>query len=256
MSEAFHWPEFLPAFSREAENRGFTRETLAEPAAGPLLAWERPANGPRVYLSAGIHGDETAGPLALLELLRSGFFRPDFHWLVCPALNPDGIATGSRGNASGIDLNRDYIQLQSPEIKAHRAWIESRPAPALFLSFHEDWESSGFYFYEINLRDDQCERARAILAAVSPWFAPEPGPVIDGHTTRGPGWIHHPPEADVPEGWPEAILLAKYGCPLSFTFETPSHAPLASRVAAHVAAANAVADFEGFPWNPTAPQPS
>ena len=79
----------------------------------------------------------------------------------------------------------------------------------------------------------------SILHSVSPWFPPEPGPEIDGHLSREPGWIYHAAEPDLPEGWPEAIYLAKMGCPLSFTFETPSHAPLGRRVSAHVAAVKA-----------------
>jgi hypothetical protein len=109
----------------------------------------------------------------------------------------------------------------------------------LFLSLHEDWETTGFYLYEINLGRDEPQRAPAIIDAVRPWFPPEPGPEIDGHLPRADGWIYHEAEADVPQGWPEAIFLAKRGCPLSFTFETPSHAPLARRVAALMAAVRA-----------------
>lgn len=239
MSVAFHWPEFLPSFSRVAEECGFVHEILAETAAGPLLAWERPAEGPRVYLSAGIHGDEPAGPLALLELLRSGDLAADVHWMLCPALNPEGLAVCRRENAAGADLNRDYFLREHGVTSAHAEWLAARPVPEFFLSLHEDWESRGFYFYEINLTGDEPRRARAILEAVEPWFEPESGPDIDGHEPREPGWIYHEAEADVPEGWPEAIYLAKCGCPLSFTFETPSHAPLADRVAAQVAAVRA-----------------
>src|SRR5690606_35587474 len=100
----------------------------------------------------------------------------------------------------------------------------------LFISLHEDWETSGFYFYEINLGEDRPERAQRILDAVSMWFPAEAGPVIDGHDIREAGWIYHAAEPDLPEGWPEAIYLAKLGCPISFTFETPSHAMLHERV--------------------------
>ena len=233
------WPGFLTEFSREAEARGFVGVVLAELAGGPLMAWERAAAGPRVYISAGIHGDEPAGPLALLELLKAGFFGPECHWLLCPALNPDGLAAGSRGNGAGRDLNRDYWKRRTPEVRAHAAWLEAAPAPDLFLSLHEDWESAGFYFYEINLGRDEPQRALAIIEAARPWCGPDPGPLIDGHQARAEGWIYHEAEADVPQGWPEAIFLAKRGCPLSFTFETPSHLVLARRVAALVAAVHA-----------------
>jgi protein MpaA len=88
--------------------RGGIGRVLADLAGGPLMAWEHAANGPRVYVSDGIHGNEPAGPLAALELMKAGFFAPDIHGLLCPAPSPDGLAAGTRGNGSGLDLNRDY----------------------------------------------------------------------------------------------------------------------------------------------------
>jgi hypothetical protein len=239
MSSLFHWPDFLPAFGHAAEAAGFSRTILAETDAGPLVVWERAAAGPRVYVSSGIHGDEPAGPLAMLKLMEDGFFAPGVDWVLCPALNPTGLAAGRRENAAGIDLNRDYWLRRTAEVTSHAAWLEARAVPGLFLSLHEDWEANGFYFYEINLGVDEPCRAEDIIGAVKPWFLPDPGHEIDGHLPRGPGWIYHEAEADVPEGWPEAIYLAKLGCPLSFTFETPSHAALPARVAAHCAAVRA-----------------
>lgn len=236
MSVAFDFLSFQSAFRQAAEDAGFTANTLAEVLPGPLVAWGKPGPGPRIYLSAGIHGDEPAGPLALLELLQSGFFDYPAHWSLCPALNPSGLAAGTRENASGIDLNRDYWLRSSPEVAAHASWIDALEVPDMFISLHEDWETTGFYFYEIRLGEDQPQRGRAILDAVGPQFPPEPGPQIDGHDIREAGWIYHAAEPDIPEGWPEAIYLAKIGCPVSFTFETPSRAAIADRVAAHVAA--------------------
>jgi murein peptide amidase A len=239
MSSVFHWPDFLTAFERAAEAAGFSGNVLGATDAGPLVVWERPAGGPRVYLSSGIHGDEPAGPLAMLKLMEDGFFVEGVDWALGPALNPTGLAAGTRENAAGVDLNRDYWLRSTAEVAAHAAWLESGAVPELFISLHEDWEANGFYFYEINLGVDEPCRSEDILDAVKPWFAPDPGHTIDGHESRGPGWIFHAAEADVPEGWPEAIFLAKLGCPLSFTFETPSHAVLADRVAAHCAAVRA-----------------
>ncbi len=239
MSVDFHWPDFLPAFEHAAVAAGFTPTVLLETEAGPLVAWERAAEGPRVYLSSGIHGDEPAGPLALLDLMRQGIFAHDVHWAVCPSLNPTGLAAGTRESGCGVDLNRDYWLRSTAEVAAHAAWLTAGRIPSLFISLHEDWEAKDFYLYEINLGEDDPQRSGEILAAVSPWFLPESGPDIDGHEPRGPGWIFHAAEADLPQHWPEAIFLSKHGCPLSFTFETPSHAPLASRVAAHSAAVRA-----------------
>lgn len=230
---------FLREFRAEAGQRGFSARELASTAAGPVLAFTSSIDGPFSYLSAGIHGDEPAGPLAALELLKSGFFNQATPWVLCPALNPTGLAANRRENAEGMDLNRDYRQRDTREILAHTEWLESIDCPQRFFSLHEDWESSGFYLYEINLGDDHPERAAAILDAVRPWFPPEPQALIDDHETRAPGWISHRAEADFPDLWPEAIFLAKRGCPLSFTFETPSSGKLEDRIAAHVAAVKA-----------------
>ncbi|WP_035610561.1 succinylglutamate desuccinylase/aspartoacylase family protein, partial [Haloferula sp. BvORR071] len=238
MGGGFEIESFLAEFGDLAASKGFTRRHLCDTAAGPLLAWERLEAEAPTYLSAGMHGDEPAGPRAALELLRSGLMDRG-SWLVCPALNPTGLAAGTRENDTGIDLNRDYLALRSPEARAHTAWLGTLPCPRLFASLHEDWETSGFYFYEINLGVDRPERAASILGAVAPWFPPEPASLIDGHEIRSAGWIYHVPEADSPEHWPEAIFLAKRGCPVSFTLETPSANCLDARIAAHVAAVKA-----------------
>lgn len=234
----FDLPAFLTEFGKQARARGLVGRVLCETSAGPVMVWESSADGPAGYLSAGMHGDEPAGPLAALALLKAGVF-DDGRWRLCPALNPTGLAAGARDNAQGIDLNRDYRLRRSREVQAHAAWLESSPCPSLFLSLHEDWEYAGFYVYEINLGADRPERATRILEAATQWVPVEPSPLIDDHEVRAPGWIYHAAEADLPDQWPEAIFLAKRGCPLSFTYETPSSRELDCRIAAHAAAVQA-----------------
>ena len=101
------WLEFKIAFREAAEAAGFVSTLLVKLDGEYLEAWERSGDGPRVYLSAGIHGDEPAGPLALLELLKNDFFNSECHWLLCPTLNPTGLSASTRENSSGVDLNRD-----------------------------------------------------------------------------------------------------------------------------------------------------
>lgn len=219
----------------------FARETIYRTDAGPIDAWSRfvSAAAPTVYLSAGIHGDEPAGPLAIAALLGRAQLA-EVNWLVCPVLNPTGLAAGSRVNAKGLDLNRDYLHRVTPEVSCHAAWIERNTRPDLFLSLHEDWEAEGFYFYEISLITADPQRARMLLQAVSQRLVIDPNSSIDGHDVREPGWIHHEARSDFPDSWPEAIFMAQIGCPLSFTFETPScAAPLQQRIAAHLAAIDA-----------------
>ena len=227
---------FLREWARESAAQGFRDEIYATVAGFALPASSKgDPSKPTIYLSSGMHGDETSGPAALLELLRGDFFDDRFHWLVCPILNPTGLEAGKRENAQGIDLNRDYRTCESEEVCSHIAWLKKQKTPALFVSLHEDWESSGFYYYEINL-GIQGPKHSEIMEAVSSFFPPEPARIIDDHEVTEPGWIFHPEHPDIPEGWPEAIYLARMGCPLSLTFETPSGEGFEDRVGCHQAA--------------------
>lgn len=242
----------LLEFQREIDEllRGqrFLMEELCVTSAGPVRVWTRgdDPTKPLVYLSAGMHGDEPAGPLAVKDLLEKGL-STEYRWVICPILNPTGLAACTRDNADGCDMNRDYLRRITKEVRAHAEWWEKRQAPDLFMSLHEDWESEGFYFYEINLGEDCPERARELLAAVENHLPIDPHDMVDDHEVREKGWIYHEAKADFPDAWPEAIFMADRGCPLSFTFETPSCASaLGDRVAALVAAVEASLRLMGW----------
>ena len=236
--------DYLSEFSVLAEQCGFSRQVLAEVDGHEIPAFVRRAEGAaRVYVSSGMHGDEPAGPLALCELLKEGLFTVEVEWMLCPLMNPTGVAMGSRENKQGVDLNRDYLRRSSAEVAGHVRWLEKQPVPDVFLSLHEDWESTGFYLYEIQ----KCEFssvADAILKAAANEIGPEPSSLIDDHAVREPGWIFHKPEADFPEDWPEAIYMANMGTQVSYTFETPSSLELNKRINCHKLALNkAVEEF-------------
>ncbi len=228
------WGEFLREWREAALERGFQIEVLMEQEGDEILACSK-GEGPCVYLSSGVHGDEPAGPQALLQLLREGFFQDGYRWLICPALNPAGLRKGVRENPQGVDLNRDYLAQTTAEVRVHREWLEGQATPRLFLSLHEDWESSGIYYYEINRGSEKGPSYEELLEAAASYFPPEPERVIDDHEVTKLGWIYHADEPDIPEGWPEAIYLAKSGCELSLTLETPSSMALEKRVGCHVA---------------------
>ncbi|MGA2556972.1 MAG: DUF2817 domain-containing protein, partial [Verrucomicrobiota bacterium] len=126
-----------------AAERNWTRDPVPGPVE--LIAWRRDAPSPRgrVYLSTGIHGDEPAGPLAVLQLLREDLWPGDAALWLCPCLNPSGFALNRRENSAGIDLNRDYRHRQSAEVRAHVQWLGEQPDFDLVLCLHEDWEAHG-----------------------------------------------------------------------------------------------------------------
>jgi len=215
---------------------GFRLEPLAEAGGVPLLALTKrtPGPRPRVYLSAGIHGDEPAPPFALLALMDAGIFDDRASWFICPLLNPTGFQRQTRENAEGVDLNRDYRSLRSAEIRAHVDWLRRQPNFDLTLCLHEDWEAKGFYLYELNLRR-RPTLAEAIVAAVSAVCPIDSSELIDGRPARA-GILRPDVDPSTRELWPEAIYLAAHHSTLGYTLETPSGLPLSQRIAAMSAA--------------------
>lgn len=230
--------ELLHRFLETARRAGFDVRRFGSSADGtPLLVATRIPENPvlAVCVSAGIHGDEPAGPLALLQWIASGSPDPGVAWTIFPLLNPTGWDAGSRENAAGVDLNRDYLALSQPEIAAHVAWWEENKAKFDWaLCLHEDWEAKGFYLYEVGA-PGFASIGRAILRQVEPVIAAELAAEIDGMpATRG----LITPSGDISQRnalWPEALRLIRYHAPVCHTFETPSGAPLAKRMAAHIA---------------------
>jgi protein MpaA len=151
-----------------------TRETTPSPPVTKTLGRSvegRPidahllGDGPLVVLFlATIHGDEAAGT-PLLERLHERL-RAESRLLagrravIVPVANPDGLARGTRANARGVDLNRNFpspnfragssggrTALSEPESRAlHALLTEHRPAR--IVSLHQplacvDWDGPG-----------------------------------------------------------------------------------------------------------------
>lgn len=233
-----------PAFARrlEASARaaGFRVEQFGEAGGCPLLALTKrtPGPRPRIYLSAGIHGDEPAPPLTLLALIESGRFDDRAVWFLCPLLNPVGFSRRTRENADGVDLNRDYKSLRSIEIQAHARWLQRQPNFDLAICVHEDWEAKGYYLYELN-PTGRASLAPPMITAVVQCCPIETATVIDGRAIAEPGIIRPLNDPLLRETWPESIYLRAHHTQLGYTIETPSSFPLAQRIAAHRAAIEA-----------------
>ena len=197
----------------------------------------------RIYISAGIHGDEPAGPLAALKLIQENRWPANAEIFLVPCLNPIGFTSNQRGNAEGIDLNRDYRERRADEIRAHIAWLERQPKFDFYLCLHEDWESHGFYLYEQNL-DNQPSLAAKMIAAVQKVCPIELNEIIEGRAACG-GIIQPKINPAERPDWPEAFYLITQKARRGYTLEAPSDFPLATRVNALVAAVRAALDFAG-----------
>jgi protein MpaA len=75
----------------------------------PIVAVQIQDSPHRPVIAIGsIHGDESMG-LEVVERLRNSPDIPEVLnlWII-PTVNPDGLAASARGNARGVDLNRNF----------------------------------------------------------------------------------------------------------------------------------------------------
>jgi protein MpaA len=112
-----------------------------------------PAAAHRVLVVGCIHGNEPAG-LAITRRLIAAGAPTGTEIVVVPSVNPDGCARGTRGNAHGVDLNRNFPSnwsaighpgsfqysgphaLSEPESRYSVALIE-RLQPQVTIWFHQ-----------------------------------------------------------------------------------------------------------------------
>ena len=221
-----------------AQSHGWTMEAI-NPAPRLILGLTRHASrdtccATRVYISTGIHGDEPAGPLAVRQLLQENAWPPVLDVWLCPCLNPTGFVLNHRENREGLDLNRQYRAPEAAETVAHVAWLRRQPRLDLCLCLHEDWESHGFYLYELN--PDRCPSlADHIIARVAQVCPIERSEIIEGRPAQN-GIIRPDLDPRSRPQWPEAFFLITHKTRCSYTLEAPSDFPLPMRIAALVAA--------------------
>ena len=190
----------------------------------------------RVYLSAGIHGDEPAGPMAVLQLLEARAWPNDCELWICPLLNPVGLERNTREDGAGVDLNRDYLARRTLSVRAHVEWLGAVPRFDCGLHLHEDWEATGFYLYELNPRDLPT-RGEQVIRKVKEICPIDTAEMIDGRHARN-GILRPNIDPSSREDWPEAFYMVKERTDLSYTLESPSDFPLPVRMTALVTAVN------------------
>lgn len=91
----------------------------------PLEVW-RPRSSCHLLVFAAIHGEEPETTYALSRALRQLTVPPE-HCAVVLSANPDGVTRGTRGNARGVDLNRNFPSKDwQAGTATHRSTIEDR----------------------------------------------------------------------------------------------------------------------------------
>ena len=155
----------------------------------PIVAVELgdPASPRKVLVVGAVHGNEPAG-IAIADLLISRPALESVDLWVVPSFNPDGVAAGTRGNAHGVDLNRNFPwrwrplsgvyysgahALSEPESRiAYRLLDRLRPAVSIWFHQHLDVvdESGGSVVVE--------RRFAALVGLGVARLAREPGSIV------------------------------------------------------------------------------
>ena len=111
----------------------------------PLLLLSSPprfqADRPTVLILGQQHGNEPAGGEAALALAQRLIttqrnLLERVNVLILPRANPDGAENFVRATASGLDVNRDHLLLQTPEAQAIAA-TALRFSPQVVMDLHE-----------------------------------------------------------------------------------------------------------------------
>jgi hypothetical protein len=146
----------VETFGMSEEGRSLPLLVVGDPpAASPSQA--RESRRPVVFVMANIHAGEVDGKEAVLHLVRRmtlgdlEALLPSAVWLFAPIYNADGNerisldnrseqhgpigGVGTRENARGLDLNRDFVKLESAEARALVALL-SRWDPDVVVDLH------------------------------------------------------------------------------------------------------------------------
>lgn len=158
-SRVLHVAAQEPVSRAEIEDWGATLERLpfvtrctfgASIQGVPLMRLDlgKASSRRKVVVIGRQHPPETTGSMALMRFIESvagdtelaKSFRENFHLVVMPLLNPDGVDAGHwRHNMGHVDLNRDWKAFAQPETRSARDQVMALQKEGrlfLWLDFH------------------------------------------------------------------------------------------------------------------------
>jgi hypothetical protein len=214
------------------------REIACVGAPRTLLCVEMGSHtAPEIAIAAGVHGDEPAGPWALLAMIENGDLDATFAYRMWPCTNPSGFRAGTRVSEDVVDVNRSFGRGgQTPEARAIVTANRDRKF-VLSIDLHEDCDAEGFYCYEYGAGDV----GHAVVSAVrTAGFAIQDltrcdlgAPFEDPELLDGIVRPTRTVESDLIGGLSYTMLIARHAAKRALTFETATRLPLEERIAIH-----------------------
>lgn len=226
-----------------ARSAGCLVKTLCVVQDVPVIVLESKAaqaGAPAIYLSTGVHGDEAGSAWGLLAwaekhvaTIKTGSF------LIAPCFNPVGLILNTRADHRGFDINRRFHMSDDEICGPWQQWITGR-AIRFGLCLHEDYDARGIYLYELN--QARQTTGHQIIDRCAKLIAPDPRKSIEGRRADKGVIRRRNLPTNLP-GMPEAVELHVRGCPVTFTFESPSEFAFDKRVQVQVRFVEAALDI-------------
>lgn len=198
-----------------------------------LLQNDHVKGQPNIMIMSGVHGEETAGPWGLLNvMMKLKLMKIHVNISIIPIMNPYGFSKGIRFNADLKSINSGYFRTKSgkPELTTegeifNRNFVRfSELARNGFLSCHEDVMEKHFFIYEIingTKPDFYCNEIQLIGIK---YFDKQPdGPTYDGTVKDGV-------VMNEKDGTIDDYLFTIGGIHRAITTETPGTADINKRV--------------------------
>lgn len=190
----------------------------------------------KVGIFAGLHGDELAGILGLIDFVKRLDEDPmlgrDYQLWIYPFCNPGGYADGTRHSRSGRDLNREFWKSSGePEVELLEQEIRRLEFDGI-ISLHADDTSHGVYGF--------VRGATLTKHLLQPALAAAEAALPTNKESRIDGF--HAVEGIIETAY-DGILSAPPGthpAPFEIILETPHHAPLELQRRAFVLALEAI----------------
>jgi len=242
----------LGTYGQTREGRTLHYAVFGRPL--PARPHEAIASGkPVLLLAANVHGGERTPRESLLILMREMAERgtpanrmlDDLIIVVAPTINPDGLEASprpTRGNAWGIDLNRDYARLDHPEIRDYLGNLVQAWQPHVLVDGHNGGRPPYNLMYQCGGHGGGDQRLTHICHD-------EIFPAID-RRLEGAGYLSFHYGTPRPDGWHTATALPRMGSDyaamaniIGILFESPGGQGMATGVDAAGYAFRAVLEY-------------
>lgn len=201
---------------------------------------------PHILIAAGFHGEEKAGPLAIMRWLETKQIPSRIDLSFIPVVNPVGFNTGQRYGNSALKTNAGFCHPEigdAPSPEGQILLINEGNLKKLarngFLSLHEDITTKEYYCYSYEPYDKPSDFIRTIRDVEDRFF----GRYKDGNgVITDCSSVLYPDRAIVYEGLVHNLCDGSYedfrmhqGCKHSMATETPGLLRISRRIGANMA---------------------